>query len=157
MLKKIAQLPKGWSIVLLILFVVFLYVSLQKVITPFVLKVVESDLFFEKQDEQEDLGKISNERTNFAFTHCKAALKSESHVPENAQLANADYEAWALGGKMYLIRSHVMIPSETQGLLDRKYACKIKFLGGDMNDPANWDMLGIDFNAIAESDAPPSQ
>lgn len=151
MLNKISKLPKLWSVVLLALFIVFLYVLLQKGITPFVLKVVESDLFFEKEDEKEELGQIRSERTGFAFTHCKSALKNDKQVPETAQFADADYEAWALGGKTYLIRSHVNVPSE-KGLSDRKYACKIKFAGGDMSDAANWDMLGIDFHSSEEGE-----
>jgi hypothetical protein len=151
MLNKIAKLPKIWSVVLLALFIVFLYVFLQKGITPFVLKVVESDLFFEKEDEKEELGQIRNERTGFAFTQCKTAMKNDKHVPETAQFADADYEAWALGGKTYLIRSHVNVPGE-KGLADRKYACKIKFAGGDMSDAGNWDMLGIDFHSSDEGE-----
>lgn len=146
----IKKLPRIYSLLLLILFVVGLYALQLKVITPGVLKVVESDAFFSKDEEDEQLGKISNERTSFAFINCKNAMKANKHVPESAQFADADYEAWALGGRTYIIRSHVGVVSEGKGLVDRKYACKIKFSGGDVTDAGNWDMLGVDFNEAGE-------
>lgn len=149
---KFFKIPKKYSIPLLLLFIVVLYLAQNKVVTPFVLKVVESDLFFDKDDEEEQLGKISNERTSFAFLQCKSAMKEEKQVPENAQFADADYEAWALGGKTYLIRSHVMMTGEQQAPVDRKYACKIKFSGGDVTDFNNWSVLGVDFKASSDED-----
>jgi len=143
------NMPKKYSIPLFILFIVGLYLSLNKLIVPFVLKVSGSDAFFEKEDEPEELGKISNDRTGFAFDQCKAAMKEGNHVPEGALFANGDYEAWALGGKTYLIRSRVSVTGEG-GMVDKKYACKMKFAGGDVADTANWSVLGIDFNSVAE-------
>lgn len=143
------NMPKIYSIPLFILFIVGLYASLNKIIVPFVMDVAKSDLFFEKEDESEELGKISNERTGFAFDQCKSAMKEANHVPDGSRFADAEYEAWALGGKTYLIRSHVGVSSES-GLVDRKYACKIKFAGGDMGDAGNWSVLGVDFNTAAE-------
>jgi glutamate formiminotransferase len=143
------NMPKKYSIPLFILFIVGLYASLNKVVIPFVLQVSGSDLFFEKEDEPEELGKISNDRTGFAFDQCKAAMKEANHVPEGTRFADADYEAWALGGKTYLIRSHVNVSTEGS-MVDKKYACKIKFSGGDMSDATNWAILGVDFNTASE-------
>lgn len=144
--EKIAKLPKPVSIIGLILFIVLLYVLLQKGITPMVMKVVESDLFFEKDVEQEELGKISNARSDQAFAQCKNAMVSEKHVPEGAKFADKDYEAWALGGRSYLIRSQVNVTTPDKGAVDRKYACKIKYNGGDLADVKSWDVMGVDFN-----------
>lgn len=143
------NMPKKYSIPLFVLFIVGLYASLNKLIVPFVLKVSGSDIFFEKEDEPEELGKISNERTGFAFDQCKSAMKEANHVPEGSRFADAEYEAWALGGKTYLIRSHVNVTAEG-AMVDKKYACKIKFSGGDMGDAANWAVLGVDFNTASE-------
>jgi len=144
--EKLQKLPKPVSVVGLILFIVLLYVTLQKGITPLVMKVVSSDLFFEKDEEQEELGKISSDRGIQAFAHCKNILVAEKHVPEGSQFMDKDYEAWALGGRTYLIRSHVSVTTPENGTQDRKYACKIKYLGGDINDAKSWDALGVDFN-----------
>jgi len=144
--EKIAKLPKPVSIIGLILFIVLLYVSLQKGIMPMVMKVVESNFFFEEEEEKEELGKISNVRGEQAFAQCKNVMVADKHVPENAQFIDKDYEAWALGGRTYLIRSHVNVSSPDKGATDRKYACKIRFNGGEMNDAKSWDILGVDFN-----------
>lgn len=145
MFKKV---PRKYSLVLLFGFVLLLYVSLNKVIVPFVMKVMDSELFLEKEDEEEpeELGKISNERTGYAFMHCKQAVKEEKGIPENAIFNDKDYEAWALGGKAYLIRSRVTLPAGGEGPGERKFACKIRLTGGDASDADNWSLLGIDFN-----------
>jgi hypothetical protein len=142
---KFPKIPQAYSMILLILFIALLYFVQNKGVIPMVMKLVESDLFFVKDDEEEELGKISNERTNFAEAHCKSAMKEEKKVPETAQFNDADYEAWALGGKTYVIRSHVTVPAEGGGQEDKKFACKIQFNGGDVTDQGNWTMLGIDF------------
>lgn len=153
MLKQLQKLPKKYSVPLFILFIIGLYVLQSKVITPFVMRVIESDVFFAEEDaEEEELGKISNERTSLAFVHCKNAMKEENHVPETAQFADADYEAWALGGRTYIIRSHVAMTTEEKGQVDRKYACKIKFSGGDVTDSNNWSILAVDFTAPSEDE-----
>jgi hypothetical protein len=143
---KIAKLPKVWSVTLLVLFIVFLYVTLQKVIMPGVMAVVQSGFFFEKEEEPEELGIINNARSDEAFARCKSVMVSDKHVPESAQFVDKEYEAWALGGRVYLIRSHVIVNSPENPAQDRKYACKIRFNGGEMNDPKNWESLGVDFN-----------
>ena len=146
LLEKIAKLPKIWSVILLVLFIVALYVLLQKVIMPGVMAVVQSNFFFEKDEEQEELGKINNQRSDMAFNQCKSVMVADRHVPETAQFVDKQYEAWALGGRTYLIRSRVIIASPEKGSIERKYACKIKFNGGDLADVKSWDMLGVDFN-----------
>jgi hypothetical protein len=143
---KIAKLPKVWSIILLVLLIVALYVSLQKIIMPGVMAVVESNYFFEKDVEQEELGKINNARSEQAFAQCKNVMMADKHVPETAQFSAKEYEAWALGGRTYLIRSTVIVTSPEQSAVDRKFACKIKYNGGELGDVKSWDILGVDFN-----------
>jgi hypothetical protein len=144
--EKIAKLPKALSVALLIVFIVGLYVLLQKVIMPGVMSVVQSNFFFEQEEEQEELGKISNQRSDKAFAQCKDVMKADKHVPETSEFSAKDYEAWALGGRTYLIRSTVVVTSPEQSAVERKYACKIKYNGGDLGDGKSWDILGVDFN-----------
>lgn len=146
MFDKLKSLPTKYSLPLLMVFIVLLYVLTNKVVVPLVMKVVESDLFFAPDEEQEELGKISNQRTDFALLQCKAAMKEENQVPETSQFDDSAYEAWALGGKTYVIRSQVSVPVEGKGMMGRKYACKIQFAGGEVGDTGNWSILGIDFN-----------
>ena len=146
LLEKIAKLPKIWSVILLVLFIVGLYVLLQKVIMPGVMSVVQSNFFFEKDEEQEELGKINNQRSDAALGRCKSVMVADKHVPDTAQFVDRDYEAWALGGRTYLIRSMVIVASPEKGAIERKYACKIKYNGGNLDDGKSWDILGVDFN-----------
>ena len=147
---KIAKLPIYVSIIGLALFLVLLYAIQLKAVTPFVEKMSQSDLFIEKDEEPEELGKITNDRGINAFAQCKSVMVSEKHVPDTAEFIDKDYEAWALGGRTYLIRSHVNITSPEKGTEDRKYACKIKYNGGEPTDAKSWDMLGVDFNDANE-------
>jgi hypothetical protein len=144
---KFPKIPPTYSVILLIAFIAGLYFLQNKGIIPMVMKVVESDLFFIKDDEEEELGKVDTERTRQAEIHCKNTMKEEKKVPDTAQFNDSDYEAWALGGKTYVIRSHVLVSGENGAAVDRKYACKIQFNGGDIADIGNWTLLGIDFHA----------
>ena len=139
---------RKYSVILLILFIVGLYLVTNKGVIPFATKVAESDLFFEDDAEEDDaeLGSIRNARTDFAFTHCKNAFKEEYEPGEGADLGAANYEAWALGNRTYLIRSSVRVLDEGQKMIEKKYACKIQYKGGEESDPANWTVGGIDFN-----------
>lgn len=148
--EKIGKLPKIVSFIGLVVFIGLLYFVQQKGVIPFVEEISSSELFFEKDDEQEELGKTTNERSVHAFGQCKSVLVSEKHVPETAQFIDKGYEAWALGGRTYLIRSEVKVTSPEKGDLNKKYACKIKYNGGEPTDAKSWDVLGVDFNDSTE-------
>lgn len=135
------------SVILLILFIIGLYLIQNKGVIPFVTKVAESDLFFEKEvEEDEEIGNIKNARTDFAFAHCKSAFKDEFEPGEATDLNSTEYEAWALGNRTYLVRSSVRMPDENQKMVEKKYACKIQYLGSEESNPGNWTVSGIDFN-----------
>lgn len=137
---------KKYSLPLLILFIIGLYIVTNKIIVPWVTSVAESDAFFETTVEDEQLGSTRNERTNFALIHCKAALKDEYDLGEKADLGGDQYEAWALGNRTYLIHSAVKVPSQDQQMIEKQFACKIQFIGQDMADANGWKISGIDFN-----------
>lgn len=134
------------SVLLLILFIAGLYWIQDHGIIPMVMKVVESELFFEKDEEQEEIGKINNERADFALAHCKTAVQKDKDLPETAQFDDKNFEAWALGGKLYLIRSNILVPSDDNSRKDeKKYACKIKLKGQELANYDSWSIMGLDF------------
>lgn len=138
---------RKYSVLLLILFIVGLYFLQNKAIMPFVEKVVESDMLMEdSEDGDEELGNIRNDRTDFAFAHCKDAFKEQYQPGDKAQLSTDQYQAWALASKTYLVRSPVRVPGEDGGMTDKAFACKIQFTGPDASDPASWTISGIDFD-----------
>ncbi|QXP83381.1 hypothetical protein [Methylococcus sp. Mc7] len=133
------------SLLLLVLFIVGLYVLQNKGVTPFVMKVLESDLFDMKEEEEEQLGKVKNVRTDFAYLHCKAAMLEDRVVPENSEFLDDKYEAWALGGRNYILRSEVLVDSE-QGRTAEKFVCKLRMTGDDQTNPDSWSILGTELN-----------
>jgi hypothetical protein len=133
------------SILLFILFIIGLYVLLNKGVVPLVTKVAESDLFDVKEEGEEPLGKVKNERTDFALMHCKAALIEDRTVPENAEFEDQQYEAWALGNNTYILRS-VVLTNDSKEAGAHKFACKLRLTGDDQTDPKSWTILGVDFN-----------
>lgn len=137
---------RKYSVLLLILFIVGLYLLQNKAIMPFVEKVVQSDMFVEDTGEEEELGSIRNDRTDFAFAHCKEAFKEKFESVEKAEMNAEQYQAWALGSKSYLVRAPVRVPGEGGTMVDKAFACKIQFTGTDASDPASWTISGIDFN-----------
>lgn len=141
-----------YSLLFLILFIILLYVVLEKAILPFVMNVVESDVFFEEETEAELLGNVKNERTDFALMHCKNSMKEDEIVPENADFPDGKYDAWALGNRTYIIRSGVRVTDPEKGMVEKKFACKIRLVENDPTDFKNWSILGIDFHPEGEDE-----
>jgi hypothetical protein len=142
-----------YSVIFLVLFIALLYFLQEKAIVPLVMQVVKSDAFFEKPvEEDEPLGKIQTktQRTGFALMHCKDAVKEEGDLPDNVEFLDEKYEAWALGNRHYIIRSSVRIIDPEKGQMEKAYACKIRMTGDDEADSKNWEVQGVDFNAMNE-------
>ncbi len=138
-------MSRKYSVLLLVLFIIGLYVLQNKAIMPFVEKVVQSDVLVEDTGQDEELGSIHNDRTDFAFAHCKDAFKEKYESLERVELSADQYQAWALASKSYLVQSPVRIPGEG-GMVEKAFACKIQFTGSDASDPSSWTVSGIDFN-----------
>lgn len=141
-------MTRKYSALLLILFIVGLYFLQNKAIMPFVEKVVESDMFMEDdaEPESEQLGSIRNDRTDFAFSHCKAAFEEEYGDDVKVELSPDQYQAWALASKSYLVRSAVKVIANDGGIAEKAFACKIQYTGTDPADPDSWAISGVDFN-----------
>lgn len=141
-------MARKYSALLLILFIVSLYFLQNKAIMPFVEKVVESDMFMEDDgdSESEQLGSIRNDRTDFAFSHCKAAFQEKYGEDIKAEVSVDQYQAWALASKSYLVRSSAKVVGDNGEPTDKAFVCKIQFTGTDASDPDSWTISGVDFN-----------
>jgi hypothetical protein len=138
-----------FSVLYLVIFVALLYIVQEKAIVPLVMGVVKSDVFFEKEaEEQEELGKVGTKtpRTGFALLNCKDSVKEQGGLPESAEFLDDRYEAWALGNRHYLIRSAVRVIDPEKGQVEKLFACKIRMTGEDETQPGSWSVQGIDFN-----------
>lgn len=142
-----------FSIIYLLLFIGAIYLIQEKAIMPLVMDVLKSDLFFEKTiEENEPLGKLEvrTERTAYALSNCRDAVKKEGDLDDNAVFLDHNYEAWALGNRQYLIRSSVRLADPEQGQVEKLYACTIRMTGEDQSNPESWTILGVDFNPEAD-------
>lgn len=140
-----------FSVLYLILFIGILYTLQEKAIMPLVLKVVESDIFFEKPiEENEPLGKLTEKttRTSFALTHCQGEIRKSGSVPATTEFMSDQFEAWALGNRQYLIRSNLRFTDPEKGPQVKPFACTIRMTGEDEANPESWTLLGLDMNAI---------
>ncbi len=137
---------RKYSFILLALFVLGLYVFQNKAVLPFIMKIVDSDIFVDKGEDDEQLGKINNERTALALSHCQVFMKEKGRAPQDAAFGNDDYEAWALGNHTYLIKSYIEINHPEKGTMRKPFACKIRYTGGDETDANSWSVQGLDFN-----------
>ena len=141
-----------FSLIFLALFIVALYAVLTNGVMPLVMGVLKSDVFFEKEVEEEQLGKIEKltPRMSHALTICKGAVKEEGKLPETAQFMDDKYEAWALGNRHYVIRSSVRTVDQEKGQVDWLFACKVRMVADDEANPQSWNVQGVDFNAASE-------
>jgi hypothetical protein len=149
MIKKLLQ--SKYSLLFLIIFVVFLYVILNKFVVPFIISATDSSLFVEQTQEEEQLGKVNNERTHAALGQCKLAMKNDGVLPEHGNFVDDGYEAWALGNGSYVIRSSVDVTEPNKGQARKYFACKIQYRQGDPSDVKNWSIMGIDFSSDTDS------
>ena len=139
-----------YSLIYLILTIGLLYTLQEKAIMPLVLKVVKSEVFFEKPiEENEPLGKLDSktERTAFALANCREAVRKEGNLPEGNKFEGEDYETWALGNRQYLIRSSVKVAEPGQATVEKLFACTVRLTGEDQTKPESWTILGVDYNA----------
>jgi hypothetical protein len=136
-----------YSLIFLVLFIALLYFLQEKAIVPLVMKVVKSDLFFEPEKEEEQLGRIEKktQRIGFALAQCKDAVKEEGELPDSVEFSDDKFEAWALGNRHYIIRSSVRVIDPEKGQTEKLFACKIRMTGDDETDPKSWSILGVDF------------
>ncbi|MGI9212429.1 MAG: hypothetical protein ACR2HF_08125 [Methylococcaceae bacterium] len=151
MIKKLLQ--SRYSLLFLIVFIVLLYVTLNKFVVPFIISATDSSLFVEQTQEEEQLGKVSNERTQAALGQCKLAMKNDGVLPEHGDFVDDGYEAWALGNGSYVIRSSVSVAEPNKGQVRKYFACKIQYRQGDPSDVKNWSIMGIDFSTDAETES----
>jgi hypothetical protein len=142
-------LRSKYSLPFLVVFIILLYVSLNKLIVPWVMKALDSSVFFEEEKEEEQLGKIKNPRTDFALIRCKEGIREEGKFPDSAEFINT-YEAWALGNRTYIIRSAVKLAEPGKAPVEQPFACQIRLVGDDETDVKNWNILGIDTNPDAQ-------
>lgn len=134
---------RKYSIILLLLFVAGLYLFQNKAIIPLVMKAVSSKPFTGNPEEGGQPTEVHNDKTTMASIRCN------EYVKENLQAAEllfpeTDYHTWDIGFGRYMIKSYVDIQPSTGAPSRKNFVCKIEYTGGDIADPDNWSLSGLE-------------
>lgn len=139
-----------YSMLYLALYIVALYVILNKVIFPFAMVVLSTEPFLGSPEESGEATVVHNEKTALAFLQCKRFVEEEMEA-QNLTFSE-DYKSWDIGFGRFLINGEVVVPQDG-GEKTFIYLCRAKFEGEDMTNPEEWELQGL---AINEKGAPPS-
>ncbi|MDD5320167.1 MAG: hypothetical protein PHD43_06045 [Methylococcales bacterium] len=138
---------KKYPTLLFIAGLVLLILFQQKLVMPYVHKVIASDLFLvESKDEASQLP-ISTPLSGIAFMHCNNYIKSELSPDVAIVFPEKPLNAWTLGNYQYLINAEINITGDTSNKGTKKYACRITYNNGDNEEGAydfdNWSIIGV--------------
>jgi hypothetical protein len=145
-MSSLKNLLKKYRILLLIVGLLTLSLSQQKLFMPYVYDVIKSDLFLvDSEDKGSDLP-VSTPLSNIAFMHCNNYLKSKAETDVTMNFAEKPLKAWSLGNYQYVINAEVSI-TDSAGTSTKKYACRITYNKGDNEEDAlnidNWSIIGV--------------
>lgn len=131
----------AWRGVLKIIFYVVLLYGLQAfVILPFMRYVLDLD-FFPKASSFEP---VNGEGAQVAQLECDEYFRQQMDSRQVEFPAGTD-KVWRLGDGRYLIKASAIV-TDSAGLSSKlNYACYIQYRGGDVFDPHNWKLKGLDW------------
>ncbi|GAB6068156.1 hypothetical protein JCM13664_14750 [Methylothermus subterraneus] len=141
-------LQKKYSLLLLAVYVVALYVILNKAIVPFVLTVANSELFTGDSTQGGEPTQVHDDRTAMALLQCNRFVQDKFDEKATLAFENTAYQAWDIGFGRFLIKSQVNV-TEPNGATGRKnYVCELKHTGGDLAEPSNWKLQGLSLTDV---------
>jgi hypothetical protein len=145
-MSSLKNLLKKYRILLLIVGLLTLSLSQQKLFMPYVYDVIKSDLFLvDSKDKGSDLP-VSTPLSNIAFMHCNNYLKSKAEPDVTINFAEKPLKAWDIGNYQYVINAEVSITNNA-GTSTKKYTCRITYNKGDNEEDAlnidNWSIIGV--------------
>jgi hypothetical protein len=133
---------KKYRLLLLVVGLLVLSVSQQKLIMPIIYDVIKSGLFLVDSKDKGSEFPISTPLTNIAFTHCNNHIKSTLPADTVVTFAEQPLRAWSLGNYQFMISSEIKIAQES-----KKYVCRITYNKGDNEEDAlnikNWTIVGV--------------
>ena len=139
------------SFVLLILFIIAVYVFQNEAVIPFVIKVVNSDLFTKETEDVAQLDPINTDKTRMALLHCNHYLKQNYEVDSSTLLSQGDHKAWTLGDKTFLVQSHIdFVDTASNQTIRKLFVCKIHQVGEDETNYENWEILAFDYENASQ-------
>ncbi len=152
MFKKFVQNP--YSLLLLAVYIVALYVLLNKAIVPFVVNVVNSDTFSGDPSQSGQVTEVHDNRTAMALLQCNRFVKDKFDEKAVLTFANTGYNSWDIGYGRFIIKSHVDVTEPSEPTVRKNYVCEIKHIGGDLDQQDNWDLKGLAMHDVKLASAP---
>lgn len=119
----------------------------QKIVMPFVYKVIQSDLFLVDSNDHASQLPISTQLTSVAFDNCNKYIKSKLDPSITITFPEKPINAWSLGNYQYVINAEITTSTEPSKVNPVKYACRITYSNGDdlegVSDANNWTIDGL--------------
>lgn len=137
---------KKYPVLILIVGLIALILFQQKAVMPFVWRVIQSDLFLIKSNDQADMAPISTPLTGLAYTHCNTYIKSKLSPDASINFPEKPLNAWSIGNYQYVINAEIDVTTAAN-TSTKKYVCRINYNNGDNEegslDFANWSIEGL--------------
>ena len=135
-----------------VLFVVSLAALLafqSKLVMPWVLKIVASDLFLEDTGDPGSQIPVSTDMTHFAFEQCNANVVKNLGANFSITFPKEPINSWAIGNYEYMINAEINITSAAtpSATTTKRYVCNIRYKNKSdktgVADAQNWILDGL--------------
>ncbi len=143
-----------YSLLLLAVYIVALYVILNKAIVPFVLNVLDTEVFTGDPAQSGQVTEVHDNRTAMALLQCNRFVSEKFDEDVNLTFATAGYHSWDIGFGRFLIKSFVDVAAPGEPSVRKNYVCEIRHTGGDLADQGNWELKGLALNDVKVAGTP---
>ncbi|MFN3919808.1 MAG: hypothetical protein ACK4JF_05910 [Methylohalobius sp.] len=152
MLQKL--LKNKYSLLLWAVYVIALYVILNKAIVPFALSIVNTEPFVGDASQGGEPTQVYDDRTAIALLQCNRFVQDKFDEKATLAFENANYQAWDIGFGRFLIKSQVTVNEPDAAAVRKNYVCELKHTGGDLAEHDNWKLHGLSLTDINVAAAP---
>ncbi len=152
MLEKLAR--NKYSLLLLAVYIVALYVLLNKAIVPLVVDVLDSEMFTGDPSQSGKVTEVHDDRTAMALLQCNRFVREKFDEGVDLRFATADYQSWDIGFGRFLVKSFVDVTESDEPTVRKNYVCEIRHTGGDLSDQDNWELKGLALNDVEVAAGP---
>ncbi len=147
-------LRNKYSLLLLAVYIVALYVILNKAVVPFALSIANSELFTGDSSQSGEPTQVHDDRTAMALLQCNRFVQDKFDEKATLVFANTAYQAWDLGFMRFLVKSQVDVTEPNEATVRKNYVCELKHTGGDLAEHSNWKLQGLSLTDIDVAAAP---
>jgi hypothetical protein len=127
----------------LLLFLIGLYVMLNKLIIPLTFEAAKSDLFLDGSDDNGSRYAVSTPLSEIAFKHCNTYIGKELDEDITPIFQPKPINSWDIGSYTFLVNGEIELRNKEGASSLKKYVCRIKYEEGDQNDINNWSVYGV--------------